>query len=189
MANPTVIKLQDGNVMPQLGLGVWQASNEEVITAIQKALEVGYRSIDTAAAYKNEEGVGKALKNASVNREELFITTKLWNDDHGYDEALRALDASLARLGFDCWSVDMEGYGRSTKDRDNNAPIAQGADDCFAAASYIQKLRGKRPLLVYGISSGALRAALFAERHPEMVARLALDAASMRELDAGGAAS
>lgn len=69
MANPTVIKLQDGNVMPQLGLGVWQASNEEVITAIQKALEVGYRSIDTAAAYKNEEGVGKALKNASVNRE------------------------------------------------------------------------------------------------------------------------
>jgi pimeloyl-ACP methyl ester carboxylesterase len=82
----------------------------------------------------------------------------------------------FARHGFDCWSVDMEGYGRSTKDRDNNAPIAQGADDCFAAATYIQKLRGKRPLLVYGISSGALRAALFAERHPELVARLALDA-------------
>jgi pimeloyl-ACP methyl ester carboxylesterase len=82
----------------------------------------------------------------------------------------------FAGRGFDCWSVDMEGYGRSTKDRDNNAPIAQGADDCFAAAQYIQKLRGKRPLLVYGISSGALRAALFAERHPEMVARLALDA-------------
>jgi pimeloyl-ACP methyl ester carboxylesterase len=82
----------------------------------------------------------------------------------------------FARLGFDCWSVDMEGYGRSTKDRDNNAPIAQGADDCYAAALYIQTLRGKRPLMVYGISSGALRAALFAQRHPEMVARLALDA-------------
>ena len=82
----------------------------------------------------------------------------------------------FARSGFDCWSVDMEGYGRSTKDRDNNAPIAQGADDCYAAALYIQKLRGKRPLLVYGISSGALRAAMFAERHPELVARLALDA-------------
>ena len=82
----------------------------------------------------------------------------------------------FARRGFDCWCVDMEGYGRSTKTRDNNAPIAQGADDCFAAATYIQKLRGKRPLLVYGISSGALRAALFAERHPDMVARLALDA-------------
>jgi pimeloyl-ACP methyl ester carboxylesterase len=82
----------------------------------------------------------------------------------------------FARRGFDCWCVDMEGYGRSTKTRDNNAPIAQGADDCFAAATYIHKLRGKRPLLVYGISSGALRAALFAERHPDMVARLALDA-------------
>jgi pimeloyl-ACP methyl ester carboxylesterase len=82
----------------------------------------------------------------------------------------------FARRGCDCWCVDMEGYGRSTKDRDNNAPIAQGADDCHAAALYIQALRGKHPLLVYGISSGALRAALFAERHPEMVARLALDA-------------
>jgi pimeloyl-ACP methyl ester carboxylesterase len=82
----------------------------------------------------------------------------------------------FAKRGFDCWSVDMEGYGRSTKDRDNNAPIAMGADDCYAAAQYIAKLRGPRPLLVYGISSGALRAALFAQRHPDMVARLALDA-------------
>jgi pimeloyl-ACP methyl ester carboxylesterase len=82
----------------------------------------------------------------------------------------------FARQGYDCWCVDMEGYGRSTKDRDNNAPISFGADDCFAAATYIQKLRGPRPLLVYGISSGALRAGLFAERHPDMVDRLALDA-------------
>jgi pimeloyl-ACP methyl ester carboxylesterase len=83
----------------------------------------------------------------------------------------------FARQGYDCWAVDMEGYGRSTKDRDNNAPISYGADDCYAAAQYIQKLRGSnRPFLVYGISSGALRAGLFAERHPEMVDRLALDA-------------
>src|SRR5215469_5753459 len=82
----------------------------------------------------------------------------------------------FARRGFDCWCVDMEGYGRSEKSRNNNAPIAQGADDCFAAATYIETLRGKRPLLVYGISSGALRAAMFAERHPDKVARLALDA-------------
>src|SRR5579872_4639832 len=82
----------------------------------------------------------------------------------------------FARQNYDVWCVDMEGYGRSTKDRDNNAPIAQGADDCLAAATYIQKLRGARPFLVYGISSGALRAALFAQRHPEFVARLALDA-------------
>jgi pimeloyl-ACP methyl ester carboxylesterase len=82
----------------------------------------------------------------------------------------------FAKKNFDCWCVDMEGYGRSTKDRDNNAPIAQGADDCLAAATYIQKLRGSRPFLVYGISSGALRAALFAQRHPALVGRLALDA-------------
>jgi pimeloyl-ACP methyl ester carboxylesterase len=83
----------------------------------------------------------------------------------------------FARQGYDTWCVDMEGYGRSTKDRDNNAPISYGADDCHAAANYIQKFRSSdRPLLVYGISSGALRAGLFAERHPEQVARLALDA-------------
>ena len=82
----------------------------------------------------------------------------------------------FAARGYDTWCVDMEGYGRSTKYRDNNASIAQGAEDCLAAASYIDKLRGRRPLLVYGISSGALRAALFAQNHPDMVARLALDA-------------
>ena len=82
----------------------------------------------------------------------------------------------FAKRGYDCWCVDMEGYGRSTKDRDNNASISFGADDCHAAATYIRKLRGDRRLLVYGISSGALRAALFAERHPDMVDRLALDA-------------
>ena len=86
-----------------------------------------------------------------------------------------AMDFFAAR-GYDTWCVDMEGYGRSTKTRDNNAPIAYGADDCFAAATHIERVRGKRPLLVYGISSGALRAALFAQRHPDMVARLALDA-------------
>ena len=86
-----------------------------------------------------------------------------------------AMDFFAAR-GYDTWCVDMEGYGRSDKNRDNNAPIANGADDCLRPPTYIQKLRGKRPLLVYGISSGALRAALFAQRHPELVSRLALDA-------------
>jgi pimeloyl-ACP methyl ester carboxylesterase len=78
--------------------------------------------------------------------------------------------------GFDTWSVDMEGYGRSDKKRDIIFDIANGADDCAAAADYIEKLRKAGPLHVYGISSGALRAALFAERHPGRVKRLALDA-------------
>jgi pimeloyl-ACP methyl ester carboxylesterase len=82
----------------------------------------------------------------------------------------------FATRGYDTWCVDMEGYGRSTKDRDNNSNISQGADDLAAAATYIHKLRGERPFLVYGISSGALRAALFAQRNPQMVGRIAMDA-------------
>ena len=82
----------------------------------------------------------------------------------------------FARLGYDTWCMDMEGYGRSDKHRDINSDIATGADDLAAGTEYIAKARGVESLLVYGISSGALRAALFAERHPERVGRLALDA-------------
>jgi pimeloyl-ACP methyl ester carboxylesterase len=82
----------------------------------------------------------------------------------------------FARRGYDTWCVDMEGYGRSGKDRDINSDISNGADDLAAASAYIAATRRAGPLLVYGISSGALRAALFAERHPERVKRLALDA-------------
>ena len=82
----------------------------------------------------------------------------------------------FATRGYDTWCVDMEGYGRSTKSRDITCDISNGADDLAAASAYIEKTRGAGPLLVYGISSGALRAALFTERHPERVARLALDA-------------
>lgn len=86
-----------------------------------------------------------------------------------------AMDWFSAR-GYDTWCVDMESYGRSDKSRNTNAPISNGADDCFAAAQYIQGLRGGKRLLVYGSSSGALRSALFAQRHPALVSRLALDA-------------
>jgi pimeloyl-ACP methyl ester carboxylesterase len=82
----------------------------------------------------------------------------------------------FAGRGYDCWCVDMEGYGRSDKTRDINCDIANGADDLAAASAYILGERDCGPLLIYGISSGALRAALFAQRHPERVARLALDA-------------
>jgi len=82
----------------------------------------------------------------------------------------------FAKRGYDTWCVDMEGYGRSDKGRPINFDIANGADDLAAASAYIQDKTGSGPLLVYGISSGALRAAKFAERHPERVGRLALDA-------------
>ncbi len=82
----------------------------------------------------------------------------------------------FVRLGYDTWCVDMEGYGRSDKHRDINSDIATGADDLEAASDYIARTRGVESFFVYGISSGALRAALFAQRHPERVRRLALDA-------------
>ncbi|WAP61011.1 aldo/keto reductase [Streptomyces sp. S465] len=87
--------------MPQLGFGVWQVPDDEARTAVGTALEAGYRSIDTAAIYGNEEGTGKALAASGIARDELFVTTKLWNADQGYDSTLRAFDTSLAKLGLD----------------------------------------------------------------------------------------
>ncbi|MFJ2946568.1 MULTISPECIES: aldo/keto reductase [Streptomyces] len=87
--------------MPQLGFGVWQVPDAEAETAVTTALEAGYRSIDTAAIYGNEKGTGKAIARSGVPREELFVTTKLWNSDQGYDSTLRAFDTSLSKLGLD----------------------------------------------------------------------------------------
>lgn len=95
------VTLNNGVKMPQLGFGVWQVKDDEATAAVTKAIEVGYRSIDTAMIYENEKGVGKALKQTSVPREELFITTKVWNSDQGYENTLRAFDESLERLGLD----------------------------------------------------------------------------------------
>jgi 2,5-diketo-D-gluconate reductase A len=95
------IKLNDGRSIPRLGLGVWQTPPEQTAQAVRAALDVGYRLVDTAAAYGNEAGVGDGVRSAGVTREEVFVTTKLWNDDHGYDSTLRAFDASLRRLRFD----------------------------------------------------------------------------------------
>ncbi|MEU7302908.1 aldo/keto reductase [Streptomyces sp. NPDC048304] len=97
---PPII-LNNGIEMPQLGYGVWQVPDDEAERTVALALEAGYRSIDTAAIYGNEEGTGRAIAASGLPREDLFVTTKLWNADHGYDAALRAFDASLARLGLD----------------------------------------------------------------------------------------
>ncbi|MGA8944273.1 MAG: aldo/keto reductase [Thermoactinomyces sp.] len=98
--NKTV--LANGTEMPWLGLGVWKARvGGEVENAVKAALETGYRSIDTAAVYRNEEGVGKALAETEVPREELFVTTKVWNDDQGYETTLKAFEESRKKLGLD----------------------------------------------------------------------------------------
>jgi len=95
------IKLNNDVEMPVIGLGVWRIEEgEEVENAVRDALSAGYRMIDTAKIYKNEEGVGKALNRYGLLREEFFVTTKLWNEDQGYDSTLKAIDESLDKLGL-----------------------------------------------------------------------------------------
>jgi diketogulonate reductase-like aldo/keto reductase len=101
MTSVPTVTLNNNVEIPQLGFGVFQVPGAETTAAVTAALEVGYRSIDTAAIYGNEAGVGKALAASDLAREELFITTKLWNTDQGYDATLRAFDTSLAKLGLD----------------------------------------------------------------------------------------
>ncbi|MFB7957954.1 aldo/keto reductase [Streptomyces sp. NPDC056045] len=103
MNNSTVptVKLNNGVEIPQLGFGVFQVPDDETTAAVTSALQAGYRSIDTAAIYGNETGVGRALAASGLPREELFVTTKLWNADQGYDATLRAFDAGLAKLGLE----------------------------------------------------------------------------------------
>ncbi|MYZ40644.1 aldo/keto reductase [Streptomyces sp. SID4917] len=97
---PDVV-LNNGVKIPQLGFGVFQVDDAQTTDAVLAALDAGYRSIDTAAVYGNEKGVGRAIASSGVPRDELFITTKLWNDRQGYDSALAAFDTSLAKLGLD----------------------------------------------------------------------------------------
>ncbi|MFB7591637.1 aldo/keto reductase [Streptomyces sp. NPDC056169] len=101
MSHVPTVTLNNGTEIPQLGFGVFQVPDDETTTAVAHALEAGYRSVDTAAIYGNEAGVGRALAASGVPREELFVTTKLWNADQGYDSTLRAFDDSLAKLGLD----------------------------------------------------------------------------------------
>ncbi|WP_432140536.1 aldo/keto reductase [Streptomyces sp. bgisy084] len=101
MSKVPSITLNNGVAMPQLGYGVWQVEDAQAATAVGQALDAGYRSIDTAMIYGNEEGTGKALAASGIARDELFVTTKLWNADQGHDAALRAFDTSLAKLGLE----------------------------------------------------------------------------------------
>lgn len=94
-----LLTLHDGVEIPQLGFGVFQIPAEETQGKVEEALAVGYRHVDTAAAYENEAGVGAAIAATGVRREDVFVTTKLWNSEQGYDSTLRAFDASLERLG------------------------------------------------------------------------------------------
>lgn len=98
----STVELSNGVKMPWFGLGVYKVEEgDEVISSVKWAIEAGYRLIDTAALYQNEDGVGQAIRESGVPREELFITTKVWNSDQGYDSTLKAFDQSISKLGLD----------------------------------------------------------------------------------------
>lgn len=105
MSSVPSITLNNGVSIPQLGFGVWQVPQAETEEAVRAALDAGYRSIDTASAYENESGVGAAIAASGIPRDELFVTTKLWNRQQGYDTTLASFDDSLEKLGLEY--VDM----------------------------------------------------------------------------------
>jgi 2,5-diketo-D-gluconate reductase A len=111
------VTLNDGNTIPQLGFGVFQIPAEETYNAVTAALNAGYRSIDTAKMYGNEEAVGKAIAESDVPREDMFVTTKLGNDNHGFDAALKGFDTSLAKLGLDYLDLYLIHWPNPAKDR------------------------------------------------------------------------
>ncbi|MBO0827036.1 MAG: aldo/keto reductase [Streptosporangiales bacterium] len=111
------VRLADGHDMPQVGFGVYKVPQDETVAAVRTALDAGYRGVDTAVLYRNEAEVGRAVAESGLPREELFVTTKLWNDRHGYDSALAAFDESLGRLGMDYVDLYMIHWPVASLDR------------------------------------------------------------------------
>jgi 2,5-diketo-D-gluconate reductase A len=111
------IRLNNGVEIPQFGFGVWQVPPDETAQTVRAALDAGYRHIDTAQMYGNEEGVGRALAESGLSRDEVFVTTKLNNDGHGYDAAIRRLDESLGKLGIDHVDLYLIHWPRPREDR------------------------------------------------------------------------
>ena len=117
MSQAAAVALNNGVQVPQIGFGVFQVPPAETQGAVERALEAGYRHIDTAAAYNNEAGVGAAVRASGLPREQLFLTTKLRNGEHGYESTLKAYDDSLARLEVSCADRYLIHWPNPTADR------------------------------------------------------------------------
>ena len=136
----TMKRLVNGVDMPVFGLGVYKMTEpEETLQAIQKALEVGYRHIDTASLYGNEAQVGEAIRHSGVKREDIFVTTKVWNSDQGYDNTLRAFEISLQKLGLDYIDLYLTHW-----------PVAETFVDTYRA---IERLYDEKLIRVPGVSN------------------------------------
>ena len=130
------IELANGVKMPQLGLGVYKMTDpEQTVEAITYAIETGYRAIDTAAIYENERETGEAVRHSGVPREELFITSKVWNTDQGYDETLRAFETSLEKLGLDYLDLYLTHWPVSEKYVDTYKAIERLYDEKLIRAT------------------------------------------------------
>jgi diketogulonate reductase-like aldo/keto reductase len=133
-------RLENGIHMPIFGLGVYKMTNpEETLQAITMALDVGYRAIDTAALYYNEEEVGEAIRHSNVAREDIFVTTKVWNSDQGYDNTLRAFETSLKKLNMEYLDLYLTHW-----------PVADKFVDTYRA---IERLYDEKLIRVPGVSN------------------------------------
>lgn len=117
MAQQSIITFHDGHSIPQVGLGVWRTPDDIAAPTVRTAIEAGYRHVDTAAVYENEDGVGEGIRTSGVDRKDIFLTTKLWNDDQGYDSTLKAFDKSLRRLGTDYVDLYLIHWPAPTRNR------------------------------------------------------------------------
>lgn len=132
--------LHNGVEMPRFGLGVYKMTDrEEAVTAMSAAIDAGYKAIDTATVYENEREVGEAVRNSSVKREDLFITSKVWNTDQGYEGTLRVFEASLERLGFDYLDLYLTHW-----------PVPDKYEDTYRA---IQRLYDEKLVRAIGVSN------------------------------------
>ena len=150
---PPTLTLNNGVAMPVLGLGVFQSPPEETTAAVENAIANGYRLIDTAASYDNEREVGAAIRTSGVDRGELFITTKLWISDYGYDEALRGFEGCLRRLGLDYVDLFLL-----------HQPVPSEFDGTVAAYKAIEKMLFEGRARAIGVSN-------FSEQHLESLMR------------------
>ncbi|MEM1218013.1 MAG: aldo/keto reductase [Bacteroidota bacterium] len=154
----TRVDLNNGISMPLLGLGVYQMNDEQVQVAIDAALDTGYRLIDTASFYGNETGVGKALQSASIDQSEIFVTTKVWNADQGYDQTLRAFDTSMRKLGLDVLDLYLVHW-----------PVAGKYLDTWRAMEYLYKEGRVRAV---GVSNFLIEHLADLARHSDLVPAL-----------------
>lgn len=134
--------LNNGVKIPVVGFGTWQTTDGEVAEkSVLAALNSGYRHIDTAAAYGNEESVGRAIKNSGIKRDELFVTTKLWNTDHGYERTKKAIDTSLMKLGLDYLDLYLIHWPNPVAMRDNWAELNSESWQAMEEAQKAGKIR------------------------------------------------